>query len=163
MGRQLPGTLAQGDIIPLHSSRRPRQAQQGPRMIVTVTLKERDPLAILALVDSLTVGSNCRRAERHCSLRFPQSTWLLGEALQNKPQDQGSMFLLSPTPLRTGVMALGPGKQSPGQTWQSPSKLCLLISSQPQAGPVQWLPGSPVQLGSWPGPLPEAKSSRELG
>lgn len=42
-----------------------------------------------------------------------------------------------------------PGKQSPGQTWQPPSKLCLLTRSQPQTGLVQWLPGIPVQLGPW--------------
>lgn len=51
-----------------------------------------------------------------------------------------------------------PGKHSPGQAWQPPSKVCLLTRSQPQTGLVQWLPGIPVQLG----PLARATASGQV-
>lgn len=106
------------------------------------------------------VGSNCWRVERHrCSLRF-FSAYPASRGSKKEPSGPGICVPIVPYTFENWGGGTGPGKQSPGQTWQSPSKLCLLTRSQPQTGLVQWLPGSPVQLGPWPGPLPQAKSSR---
>lgn len=97
-------------------------------------------------VDSLVVGGNCPGEEKHSySLRL-SSAYPASKGPERNPRtwDLCPIVTYTSEDWRDGT---GPGKQSPGQTWQPPSKLCLLTRSQAQAGLVQWLPGSPVQLG----------------
>lgn len=97
------------------------------------------------MIDSNCCGVRDTAGSLRFSSAYPVSKQ--PEGGKKSHQDQGSEFLLSPTPLRTSVMAVCQASRAPGQTWQPPSKLCLLTRSQSQTGLVQWLPGIPVQLG----------------
>lgn len=84
--------------------------------------------------------------KRQCWLLevFPQPTQSLRNPKKPRTRDLCSIVIYTFEDCGDGHV---PGKQSPGQTWQPPSKLCLLTRSQAQTGLVQWLPGIPVQLG----------------
>lgn len=108
-------------------------------------------------MDILTVGSNCCGVRDTAgSLRFS-----LAYPFSTQPEKNPGPGICVPIVTYTfedcgdGHV---PGKQSPGQTWQPPSKLCLLTRIQAQTGLVQWLPGIPVQLG----PLARAIASGQV-